>query len=132
MKEKILWGILGFFPVLLFAQKEPSPLNADLETGQVFELEKASVKFLKVISDSRCPKQVTCIWSGEAKVLLGINVDREYFEKEVVVSGTGGGFAISEDIQVLVSHLRPYPQTAMPIAPEDYCLRIAAVAEKEN
>lgn len=108
------------------------PLSADLEVGQAFLMGQASVEFLKVTSDSRCPTQVTCIWPGEAKVLLGITVGEKYFEKEMVVSGTGGEFAIAEDLQVLVSHLRPYPQTAKPIAPKEYCLRIAAVEEKED
>lgn len=95
-------------------------------------INQASVKFLSVTSDSRCPKQVTCIWPGEAKVLLGITAMGKYLEKEVMVSGPGAEISIAEDLQLLVSHLRPYPKTGIPVAPEEYCLRIAAVAGKED
>lgn len=123
---------MALFPLAVPAQEVPVSLNVDLEMGQAIELEKSSIKFLKVTSDSRCPKQVSCIWPGEAKVLLGITVMGKYVEKEVVVSGTGGEFTIAEDLQVLVSHLRPYPETAIPIAPSEYYLRIAAAGEKGN
>jgi hypothetical protein len=98
----------------------------------MLKLESASVKFLKVASDSRCRKQVTCIWPGEAKVLLGITVRGEYIEREVVVSGTGAEITIAENLQVSISHLRPYPKTARCLAPEEYCLRFAAVLSQKD
>ena len=132
MKNSLFLIFLAIFPLAVTAQEVPASISVDLEIGQAIELEKASIKFLKVTSDSRCPKQVTCIWPGEAKILLGITVMGEYFEKEVVVSGTGADFELSEDFKVLVSDLRPYPQTAKGIAPEEYCLRFAAVSTEEN
>ena len=130
MRNKILIFAFSWLPYLLFAQDKPQEelkkVNTDLEMGNAFQFEKAAVKFLKVISDSRCPRQVTCIWPGEAKVLLGITFNDEYFEKEVVLSGSGAELSFGENLQMLVSHLRPYPETAKAIAPEEYSLRFAA------
>lgn len=107
-------------------------MSMDLEMGKVFQLDQNSVKFIKVISDSRCPKQVHCVWAGEAKVLLGITTNGKYFEKEVIVSGGGTVFALTEDLRMEVSHLRPYPETGAGIPAEEYCLRFAAVFPEEN
>jgi hypothetical protein len=55
-----------------------------LKVNQTFSVESygITVKFLNVTSDSRCPSDVTCIWQGEAKVLVNIienNQDRGNF-----------------------------------------------------
>lgn len=132
MKNSLIFFVLALFPFAVSAQEVPVNLIVDLEPGQGIDLEQTNVKFLKVTADSRCPKQVTCIWAGEAKVLLGITLAGKYFEKEVVVSGTGAEFGLTKDLQVLVSHLRPYPETAKGIAPDEYCLRFIAVSAEEN
>ena len=132
MRRRLVFICCILFSVSLFAQENEVRTAFDLGVGQEFLAGPSSVKFLGVVSDSRCPKNVTCIWPGEAKVLLGITAMGKYLEKEVVVSGTGTEFTIADDLQVLVAQLRPYPQTALPIAPGDYCLSITAVGEKEN
>jgi hypothetical protein len=45
-----------------------------LKVNQTFSMDSygITVKFLNVTSDSRCPSDVTCIWQGEAKVLVNI------------------------------------------------------------
>ena len=127
---------LLIFPLFLMAQDAPQSevtgISTDLGIGNWFKVEQVSVKFIKVISDSRCPRQVNCIWPGEAKVLLGITENGEYFEKEVIVSGSGAEFLLSKDLQILVAHLRPYPETGKGIPPEEYCLRLAADFEMED
>ena len=126
-------------PVLLMAQKEEDStavemmrLGGDFGIGQELNFGKTSVNFLGVISDSRCPTQVTCIWPGEAKVLLGIRLNGKYFEKEVVISGRGAEIPLPNDILMQFSHLRPYPETGAEIPAEDYCLRISALFPESN
>ncbi|MGB7786103.1 MAG: hypothetical protein WBL27_08395 [Salinimicrobium sp.] len=114
-------------PMLLFAQDEPkkevTEVHQELAVGQDWSSKQIGVKFLKVISDSRCPRQVTCIWAGEAKVLLGISVNGEYFEKEVTLSGTRVDLQLPDKSGVIISNLYPYPETAEGIDYEDYCIR---------
>ncbi len=139
MKKIIFMFCVFFLPVLAFAQGEKDSamvervkLDIDLEVGQDLLFGQTKVRFLKVISDSRCPRQVTCIWAGEAKVLLGIELKGEYFEREVVISGSGAELPLAEDFLMQVSHLRPYPETAKGIDPRQYCLRFAAMLSKED
>ncbi len=118
--------LLVFLPLLLFAQEEPKEekieTHRELQMGQEFAGDGVGIEFLKVISDSRCPRQVTCIWAGEAEVLLGISVNGKYFEKIVAFSGMGAELQLPGQAGLLISNLDPYPETAKGIAPEDYCL----------
>lgn len=135
MKEKILLLVLVSLPLFMFAQdktEERISIASDLGIGNEFQLNQTSVQFLGVVSDSRCPKQVTCIWPGEAKVLLGITIGGQYFEREVVIKSTGAELPLTKNLQILVSNLRPYPETANGIDPEEYCLRISAAFSSED
>lgn len=107
-------------------------MSIELDAGHEFKLGQTSVRFLRVISDSRCPRKVTCIWEGEAKILLGIRKNGKYFEKEVVVSGSGTAFMLSEDLQMQVSYLWPYPETGVGISPGEYRLSFAAIFSEEG
>ncbi|NJW54261.1 hypothetical protein HC175_15225, partial [Salinimicrobium sp. CDJ15-91] len=78
--------------------------------------------FLGVISDSRCPKEVTCIWPGEAKVLLGITKNGNYSEKEIVIREGGAEISVAKDVFVQFSQLRPYPETGVKIPADAYCM----------
>lgn len=106
--------------------------ETDLGVGEELKFDQNFVKFLKVISDSRCPRQVTCIWPGEAKVFLGIEFNGKYFEKEIVVSGMGAEFPLAENFLIKILSLEPYPETPNGITPEEYCLSFAAVLSKKD
>lgn len=124
------------FPGLLSAQEISEDTNNRMEilldVGHEFKLDQSSVRFLKVISDSRCPKKVTCIWEGEAKILLGITENGEYYEKEYVIGGNRLEFMLSDVLQLQVSQLSPYPETGAGIAPEEYKLRFTAILSEED
>ncbi|WP_010230960.1 hypothetical protein [Gillisia marina] len=72
------YGLAFVFTLLMasssYAQEKDSIVNfnAELDYGELFTFKNKSIQFKKVISDSRCPKDVTCIWAGEAKVLVAI------------------------------------------------------------
>lgn len=121
-------------PAFLLAQeeqnkstKEVEKIYADLGVGELLAIGKNKVNFIRVISDSRCPKQVTCIWPGEARILIGIEKNGKYLEKELVVSGSGAEIPLGEDIVFQFTHLSPYPVSGAKIAAEDYCLSFSAL-----
>lgn len=93
-----------------------------MKLGEELLLEDISIKFIKVISDSRCPESVTCIWEGEAEVLLGINFNQAYFEKQVVVKGSTSEVLEMGNLQLSLLYLDPYPVTPKKINPKDYSL----------
>ena len=129
-----LWLWLLLFPALVFAQEdtEVQRFSGDLGIGQDFDFGETAVSFLGVVSDSRCPTKVTCIWPGEARVLLGITTNGKYSEMEVIMNGGGVEIPLANDLLLQFSQLRPYPETSVKIPAEAYSLSFSALLPAEN
>jgi hypothetical protein len=80
--------------------------GADLEVG-----------FVEVTEDSRCPRDVTCVWAGEVKIRVSVRsgsaeaTRHEVLESESVVAG---GY------RVAVVRVEPARVSTRPIAAGDY------------
>ncbi len=74
----------------------------------------------QVISDSRCPKDVQCIWAGELKVrvLLRNSGITNPVEKELDI--TMGTPAMFDGKTVTLSNAEPAPDSKVSIEPSDY------------
>jgi hypothetical protein len=56
--------------------KDAGPRDVTLREGQELTLASGDrLRFERVVSDSRCPRGVTCIWAGEAKASLNVRTD---------------------------------------------------------
>lgn len=128
---------LLIFSNSIVAQEDEKPVDKNiyssiLQKGELFNFGNKSIKFLEVISDSRCPKEVTCVWAGEAKLLLGVFEDGKFI-KEMLVTQSPSGIAYNiplnfslEEITYFISGLElyPYPSTAETIPQGEYSLKI--------
>lgn len=115
---------------------EAPKIIGKLKMGRSVGFNDFSIKFIKVISDSRCPKNVTCVWAGKAKVLIGIFHDGEKMkEKEVEISEANQYFPLLErqNVVIKVYGLSPYPVASGKIPSKDYILNlyISRIAEKK-
>jgi hypothetical protein len=72
MKIILALLLLLISPALMAQDDKPKPITYSslLQPGEFFSFGRNSLHFKEVISDSRCPKDVTCIWAGEAKILV--------------------------------------------------------------
>lgn len=132
MKYLFLFGIL-ICSISLSAQnqEENRIFNSVLQGGEQLEFGDKSIRFKEVISDSRCPKDVTCVWAGEAKVLIEIFEKGKLInEKQVVINP----YAIDEIplqfsagdriYSITAFKLFPYPSTASKKDRTDYTLEM--------
>ena len=74
MKNLLLLSFL-FIAAIGFSQDKPievPKILVKVSLGETVQFQKASVQFLKVLEDSRCPSDVTCVWEGQAKVLVEV------------------------------------------------------------
>lgn len=73
-------------PILNFGQEEPqAKVNTfQLGVGDVLDLGNISLNFKNVVSDSRCPKDVTCIWAGEAVVSIEVYENGKCIEEKLI------------------------------------------------
>ena len=94
------------------------------------EGEDLRIEFLEVVADSRCPKDVTCIWAGEVRCLV-----------EIVSSGsservelTQPGLTSEPSRQAIKGYelsfaVDPYPQQGKQISRDGYRLRLTVRKE---
>ena len=83
--------ILALFHSVFLTDQEPIPPKYNIHTstlcvGDNLDFGNKSIKFKKVISDSRCPNAagITCIWAGEVKVLFEFYDDGELQGKKII------------------------------------------------
>ena len=81
-----------------------------------------TVTFQKVSSDSRCPKDVTCIQAGEAVVLLALETEggRSSDLSLAVPPGGSSPAAAFESLRIAVVELQPQKESRKPIDPTAY------------
>jgi len=116
MKNVVLILFL-FVSSLIFAQEqtvEVPKIAVKIAIGEMVQFEKASVKFIQVLDDSRCPTDVTCVWAGQAKVQIELQaVGGEKVEKEIIFGGKNETTLISTEEYILKAEtLSPYPTSA--------------------
>src|SRR5262245_51503364 len=97
-----------------------APLDApvQLAPGQSAEFDagKLEVEFTGIVSDSRCPSDVTCVWAGEVVARFAVRTDGRTTQHEIkeTQSATVGGYTVTL-LQVLPAH-----SSSQPIAAQDY------------
>jgi len=87
-----------------------------------FEADQFTVGFTDISGDSRCPRNVTCFWEGDAAVLLTAGT-REF------TLHTAFGFQHTIEISgytIRLNTVAPYPENEAPIDPEAYLVNITA------
>ena len=104
---------------------ETPKLSIGLVEGGSYMHEYVTVKFIKVIQDSRCPKNVMCIRAGEAEVLIGIYKNGLLLEeKTIIVRPNTRLLTLYSNAEVIVSavNLLPYPKEAGTVSDRSYVL----------
>jgi len=83
----------------------------------VFGQQALQVEFVRVVEDSRCPTDLTCVWAGEVKVQLSIRIGAAAAVQQEITAGqptTVDGFRVD------VVQVQPERISTREIAPEEY------------
>jgi hypothetical protein len=86
--------------------------------------EDLEVRFVEVVSDSRCPEGAICIWAGEASCLLEITESGSIYRKVLTQLGRSEPSPTDFQDYEITFDLRPYPQLGKEIESEDYRLQL--------
>jgi hypothetical protein len=77
------------------------------------------VKFASVLDDSRCATGATCVWAGDAKILISMREgNAEESRMGLHINGTQSRKYQQYVIRLVA--LDPYPRTDVEIKPSDY------------
>lgn len=120
MKTIRIFLVLISFCAFAKAQNAPTTSSIDhlafeLGIGEHQQINAVEVTFLEVVEDSRCPKDVDCIWAGQAKIKVRIEEKGlNPVEKEVIfdASGKNNILHISDELVIKAVRLSPYPETS--------------------
>jgi hypothetical protein len=85
--------------------------SVSLKSGEL------KVRFVAVTEDSRCPRDVNCIWAGEVKVRLET---RHSTNTATPVEVRAGDSTDSGGYRLTVVRVEPQPVSTTRIAPQDY------------
>lgn len=79
------------------------------------------VKFESLLDDSRCPKDVTCVWAGDAKIRISVRRGRgEASKMELHTSSQFAQTGKYQKYVIKLVALDPYPRTGAKGKPGDY------------
>jgi hypothetical protein len=99
-----------------------SPFELHLNQTELLESEGLLVTFAELLSDSRCPLAVLCVWEGEARILMRVEASgRPAIEIELSTLSPARTF---DGYRIRLVQLAPRSQSGEPIPLEDYVARL--------
>ncbi len=103
--------------------------KVSLKVGQTLSIqsEKLDIKFLGVISDSRCPKGVVCFWAGQAMVSINVVKSQQNLgDFQLIDTNDGRVSSVLVDIyKISLLKVEPYPKSGEElIDPKTYRITI--------
>jgi hypothetical protein len=137
MKKSLLLFLI-LFNTLAFAQNTPKENIKYVKITQKKCLKKSGYQIVlkEVVSDSRCPEGVTCVWAGEASVIVSVYKDSKLVEDNTMVFSMKN---IEENKKWLSKYLPvkqrkiktvgvfPYPKQGVVVDKKDYYLKIGYI-----
>jgi hypothetical protein len=122
-----LFAFISFFSPLFAQQSRKAEV---IRLGQEFELkinqeaaiegEGLAVVFESVVEDGRCPEDVTCVWSGNAKIKVRLSKQKQ----------TPGAINLNTDVkpksssylnyEIRLVALKPLPKKDKPVQTNEY------------
>ena len=131
MRSVVLALIIGLSTIGFAQDKYYVSYFTQLNYGDTFTQGDLQIVFAKLVSDSRCPKSVTCIRAGEAIIEVDIYIGGAFVETRELVFAAEGTVSeqnnlmfSSDDIRLMGVALYPYPETPGQLSEGDYRLEI--------
>jgi hypothetical protein len=100
----------------------PASLNQEFqlapkEQAAYGDPQALAVEFVRVVEDSRCPKDTTCVWAGEVKVQVATRLGSAAPVEHEIKSGES---ATAGPFQVTVVNVQPEKLSTREIPAEEY------------
>ena len=135
--KQLFFALIFLISTISFAQdstkiKAETPrIVSRLEFGKVFQVADVELKFVEVVSDSRCPKNVTCVWAGEVVVLVDVYKDGKKVEQKKLTFNSSSqlqnqfaNLFASEDLNISAYNVSPYPVYGEKIKSGNYYIQL--------
>jgi hypothetical protein len=134
--KNVLVALMLIFSFSLVAQNSKDISYLKIKQNSCINKKGNSLILKEVLSDSRCPEGVNCIWAGEIKIVLAVYLDKKIIKEETMtISGTNSQENIAWFTQYLPADRRniqkinvfPHPKEGVKIKSKNYYIRIAYI-----
>ncbi len=125
-------GIMLTLLVTASCARQTNEINATL--GKEFQLaigqsasiagENLKIRFIEIVSDSRCPQGAVCIWAGEAKCRIEIEYSGVVYREVFTEPGLSPPPRTDFQKYEITFNLLPYPQVGKETQGGDYRLSL--------
>jgi hypothetical protein len=107
------------------------PATLTLTPGQQANAGGLTIFFERVVADSRCPTNVTCIQAGDATLALNLSLGGVGTKYELTAVDPATRTVIYDDYKVEIAGLQPYPVSyeAIPQASYRATITVRSVIE---
>ncbi|MFV8325632.1 hypothetical protein [Flavobacterium sp. ZS1P14] len=134
MKKSFLIFLLVFC-VAVFAQNTQKKNIKYVKISPKRCLKKTGYQLVlkAIISDSRCPEGVTCVWAGEASGVISVYKDSKLIDDKTIVFSPKNEeenkqwFAMylpEKQRKIKSISVFPYPKQDVPVVKKDYYIKI--------
>lgn len=123
----LLFSTIGFAQDSTNVNVEAPKIVNKLQYGKSATFNNIDVKFVELVSDSRCPKNVSCIWAGEVVILVDVFENGKKLETKKMTFnslGKANDIYISKGLSITGVNISPYPVYGKKIALEDYKMQL--------
>lgn len=107
--------------------KAPLGQEFSLAMGQtaVITGENLKIKFEEVVEDSRCPRNVTCIWTGRVSCIVQLTDNDSPYQMVLTEPGLTDQYSKEQYKEYQLSfHVMPYPEAGKKISRDEYRLQL--------
>ncbi|WP_035668903.1 hypothetical protein [Flavobacterium sp. 83] len=137
MKNSLL-AFLLIFCTSVFAQNAQKENIKYVKITQKICLKKIGYQLVlkEVISDSRCPDGVICVWAGEASAVISVYKDSKLVEDKTIVFSPKNEEANQQlfaeylpkkQRKIKTASVFPYPKQGITITKKDYYIKIGYI-----
>jgi hypothetical protein len=97
----------------------------EIGSSAVITGEDMEISFEQVLEESRCPRDVTCVWEGRVVMVIEIRRNSTSHRMELIQPGlTDQAITAYYEDYALRFSVEPYPEEGSDIAADDYRLRM--------
>ena len=84
--QNILYVLLAVFSIGCVSNKIPEPSQNKKEFHKINDRYTFTIK--EILSDSRCTKDVQCVWEGQVEVVITFYENERFLKEELIVLNT--------------------------------------------
>jgi hypothetical protein len=111
---------------------ETPKIITKLYLGKTYQVKDVQIKFVDVLTDSRCPEDVTCIWAGQVIALIEVFKNKMLLEQKELIFEPGKNtdenlriLFTSDEENIMANAVLPYPKKSKEkIKKEEYYLQL--------